>query len=135
MKPRHPLNLNCETAAFGPDERGFGSGTDGVGGLLNRFDHDAPELMGEFQVPDMRTEETLWKHRRRAPLQHRDPDHRRRSRLRRRVGVLFLRLRRRDWGRRRPLGGLSWTGILSNDLRRELRNSRQGSELFVFALP
>ncbi|MCY3842565.1 MAG: PQQ-binding-like beta-propeller repeat protein, partial [Acidobacteria bacterium] len=63
-----PLNLQCETAAFGPVERrAGGGGTGGVRGRLNHFHPDAPDVLGEFQALDIRTGETLWKHRRRAP--------------------------------------------------------------------
>ena len=63
-----PLNLNCESAAFGPVERREGGGgTGGVRGRRNHFHPDAPDQLGEFQAMDIRTGETLWKHRRRAP--------------------------------------------------------------------
>ena len=62
-----PLHLNCETAAFGPVEyRPGGGGTGWVRGRLNHFHPDAPDQLGEFQALDIRTGETLWKHRRRA---------------------------------------------------------------------
>ena len=63
-----PLNLQCETAAFGPvEQRPGGGGTGGVRGRLNHFHPDAPGQLGEFQALDIRTGETLWKHRLRVP--------------------------------------------------------------------
>ena len=160
-----PLNLNCETAAFGPVERRLGGGgTGGVRGRLNHFHPDAPGQMGEFQALDIRTGETLWKHRRRAPYNT--------AALTTAGGLVFVG----DWERYvfaydaasgeqlwqsrlttmsngypityavdgkqyiafsagGPLGGSSWTSILPNDLLREMRNPRQGNALFVFALP
>ena len=160
-----PLNLNCETAAFGPVERRLGGGgTGGVRGRLNHFHPDAPGQLGEFQALDIRTGETLWKHRRRAPYNT--------AALTTAGGLVFVG----DWeryvfaydaasgdelwqsrlttmsngypityavdgkqyiafGAGNPLGGSSWTSILPGDLLPEMRNPRQGNALFVFALP
>ena len=160
-----PLNLHCETAAFGPVERrAGGGGTGGVRGRLNHFHPDAPEQLGEFQALDIRTGETLWKHRRRAPYNT--------AALTTAGGLVFVG----DWDRHvfaydaasgeqlwrsrlttmangypityavdgvqyvafgagGPLGGSSWTSIVPNDLLREMRNPRAGNALFVFALP
>ena len=159
-----PLNLHCETAAFGPVERrAGGGGTGGVRGRLNHFHPDAPEQLGEFQALDIRTGETLWKHRRRAPYNT--------AALTTAGGLVFVG----DWDRHvfaydaasgeqlwrsrlttmangypityavdgvqyvafgagGPLGGSSWTSIVPNDLLREMRNPRAGNALFVFAL-
>ena len=63
-----PLNLQCETAAFGPVERREGGGgTGGVRGRQNHFHPDAPDQLGEVRAMNVRTGETLWHNRRRAP--------------------------------------------------------------------
>ena len=160
-----PLNLQCETAAFGPVERrAGGGGTGGVRGRLNHFHPDAPGLLGEFQALDVRTGETLWKHRRRAPYNT--------AALTTGGGLVFIG----DWERHvfaydaatgeqlwrsrlttmangypityavdgrqyvafgagGPLGGSSWTSIIPADLIPEKRNPRAGNAIFVFAVP
>ena len=160
-----PLNLQCETAAFGPVERrAGGGGTGGVRGRLNHFHPDAPGLLGEFQALDIRTGETLWKHRRRAPYNT--------AALTTGGGLVFIG----DWERHvfaydaatgeqlwrsrlttmangypityavdgrqyvafgagGPLGGSSWTSIIPADLIPEKRNPRAGNAIFVFAVP
>jgi alcohol dehydrogenase (cytochrome c) len=63
-----PLNLNCETAAFGPvNYRVGGGGSGSVRGRLNHFHPDSPDQLGEFHALDIRTGETIWKQRRRSP--------------------------------------------------------------------
>ena len=63
-----PLNLNCETAAFGPvNYRVGGGGTGSTRGRLNHFHPDSPDQLGEFQALDIRTGKTIWKQRRRSP--------------------------------------------------------------------
>jgi alcohol dehydrogenase (cytochrome c) len=63
-----PLNLNCETAAFGPvNYRAGGGGSGSVRGRLNHFHPDSPDQLGEFQALDIRTGKTIWKQRRRSP--------------------------------------------------------------------
>ena len=160
-----PLNLNCETAAFLPVERRLGGG--GTGGVRDREDHfhpDAPGQLGEFQALDIRTGETLWKHRRRAPYNT--------AALTTAGGLVFIG----DWeryvfaydarsgeqlwqsrlstmangypitysvdgrqyvafGAGGPLGGSSWTSILPAALMPDLRNPRAGNAIFVYALP
>ena len=160
-----PLNLHCETAAFGPVERREGGGgTGGVRGRKNHFHPDSPEQLGEFQALDIRTGETLWKQRRRAPYNT--------AALTTAGGLVFVG----DWERNifaydaetgdtlwesrlttmangypityavgetqyiafgagGPLGGSSWTSVVPNDLLSEMRNPRAGNALFVFALP
>ena len=160
-----PLNLNCETAAFGPVERREGGGgTGGVRGRQNHFHPDAPGQLGEFQALNIRTGETLWKQRRRTPFNT--------AALTTAGGLVFVG----DWeryvfaydvstgeelwqsrlstmsngypitysvdgqqyiafGAGGPLGGSSWTSILPADLLREKRNPRGGNAIFVFALP
>ena len=161
-----PLNLNCETAAFGMVERrAGGGGTGGVRGRLNHFHPDAPGQLGEFQALDIRTGETLWKHRRRAPYNT--------AALTTAGGLVFVG----DWERHvfaydaatgeqlwqsrlttmsngypityavdgkqyiafsagGPLGASSWTNILPSDLLQDIRNPRQGGNaLFAFTLP
>ncbi len=160
-----PLNLNCETAAFLPVEQRLGGG--GAGGVRDREDHfhpDAPGQLGEFQALDIRTGETLWKHRRRAPYNT--------AALTTAGGLVFIG----DWeryvfaydarsgeqlwqsrlstmangypityavdgrqyvafGAGGPLGGSSWTSILPAALMPDLRNPRAGNAIFVYALP
>ena len=160
-----PLNLQCETAAFGPVERrAGGGGTGGVRGRLNHFHPDAPGQLGEFQALDIRTGETLWKHRLQVPYNT--------AALTTGGGLVFVG----DWERHvyaydaatgeqlwqsrlttmangypityavdgrqyiafgagGPLGGSSWTSIIPADLLPEKRNPRQGNGIFVFALP
>ena len=160
-----PLNLNCETAAFGPVERrDGGGGTGGVRGRKNHFHPDAPDQLGEFQALDIRTGETLWKQRRRTPYNT--------AALTTAGGLVFVG----DWeryvfaydartgdqlwqsrlstmangypityavdgaqfvafGAGGPLGGSSWTSVLPGDLLRDTRNPRAGNAIFVFALP
>ena len=160
-----PLNLNCETAAFGPVERrAGGGGTGGVRGRQNHFHPDAPDQLGEFQALSIRTGETLWKQRRRTPYNT--------AALTTGGGLVFVG----DWdryvfaydarsgdqlwqsrlstmsngypityavdgrqyvafGAGSPLGGSSWTTILPGDLLPEKRNPRAGNAIYVFALP
>ena len=161
-----PLNLNCETAEFLPvEKREGGGGTGGVRGRKNHFHPDAPDQLGEFQALDIRTGETLWKKRRRAPYNT--------AALTTAGGLVFVG----DWARHvfaydvetgetrwqsrlttmsngfpityavdgtqyiafgagNPLGGSSWTSILPNDLLHDMRNPRNaGNAIFVFALP
>ena len=160
-----PLNLNCETAAFGPVERREGGGgTGGVRGRKNHFHPDAPDQLGEFQVLDIRTGDTLWKHRRRVPYNT--------AALTTAGGLVFVG----DWeryvfaydartgdqlwqsrlstmangypityevdgtqfiafGAGGPLGASSWSSVIPTDLLPEKRNPRAGNALFVFALP
>ena len=160
-----PLNLNCETAAFGPvEQRLGGGGTGGVRGRRNHFHPDAPDQLGEFQALDITTGETLWKQRRRAPYNT--------AALTTAGGLVFVG----DWeryvfaydvesgeqlwqsrlstmsngypityavggtqyvafGAGGPLGGSSWTSVLPGDLLSEMRNPRAGNALFVFAVP
>ena len=161
-----PLNLNCETAEFLPvEKREGGGGTGGVRGRKNHFHPDAPDQLGEFQALDIRTGETLWKKRRRAPYNT--------AALTTAGGLVFVG----DWDRHvfaydvetgetrwqsrlttmsngfpityavdgtqyiafgagNPLGGSSWTSILPNDLLHDMRNPRNaGNAIFVFALP
>ena len=161
-----PLNLNCETAAFGPVEyKVRGGGTGSVRGRKNHFHPDSPDQLGEFQALDVRTGQTLWKQRRRAPYNT--------AALTTAGGLVFVG----DWERYIfaydvesgeqlwqtrlttmangfPItyavdgtqyiafgagaggGGSSWTNIIPDDLLSDLKNpSRGGNAIFVFALP
>ena len=160
-----PLNLNCETAAFLPvEQRLGGGGTGGVRDRQNHFHPDAPDQLGELQALDIRTGETLWKQRRRAPYNT--------SALTTASGLVFIG----DWeryvfaydadngeelwrsrlstmangypitfavdgkqyvafGAGSPLGGSSWTSLLPADLLPEMKNPRAGNAIFVYALP
>ena len=160
-----PINLQCETAEFGPvEKREGGGGSGGVRGRKNHFHPDAPDQLGEFQAMDIRTGKTLWKQRQRAPYNT--------AALTTAGGLAFIG----DWdryvfaydvrsgeplwrsrlstmangypityavdgtqyiafGAGAPLGGASWTSVIPLDLIREKRNPRAGNALFVFALP
>ena len=160
-----PLNLQCETAAFGPVERREGGGgTGGVRDRQNHFHPDAPGQLGEFQALDIRTGETLWRHRLRVPYNT--------AALTTAGGLVFVG----DWERHvyaydaasgeklwqsrlttmangypityavdgrqyvafgagSPLGGSSWTSIIPADLLPDKRNPRAGNGIYVFALP
>ena len=160
-----PINLQCETAAFGPVERREGGGgTGGVRGRQNHFHPDAPDQLGEFRAMNIRTGETLWQNRRRAPYNT--------AALTTAGGLVFVG----DWeryifaydaatgdqlwqsrlstmsngypisyavdgkqyiafGAGGPLGGSSWTSIIPTDLIPEMRNPRAGNAVFVFAVP
>ena len=147
-----PINMQCETAAFGPVERrDGGGGTGGVRGRQNHFHPDAPDQLGEFQAMDIRTGETLWRNRRRAPYNT--------AALTTAGGLVFIgdweryifaydaatgdklwqqppldhgeRLSDQLRGRRQavtshsapaaPLGGSSWTSVIPTDLLPEMR--------------
>ena len=158
-----PLNLQCETAAFGPVERREGGG--GSGGVRDRQNHfhpDAPGQLGEFQALDIRTGETLWRHRLRVPYNT--------AALTTAGGLVFVG----DWERHvyaydaasgeklwqsrlttmangypityavdgrqyvafgagDPLGGSSWTSIIPADLLPDKRNPRAGNGIYVGA--
>ena len=160
-----PLNLSCETAAFGPVERrAGGGGGGGMRGRTNHFHPQAPDQLGEFQALDLRTGETLWRQRLRVPYNT--------AALTTGGGLVFIG----DWGRHvfaydvrngEPLwqsrlstmangfpityavdgrqfvafvagpsiGASSWATILPGDLIPDEHNPRGGSGVFVFALP
>ena len=161
-----PLNLHCETAEFLPvEQREGGGGTGGVRERQNHFHPDSPDQLGEFQALDIRTGETLWQNRRRAPYNT--------AALTTAGGLVFVGDLDRyifaydtDTGETRwqsrlttmangypityavdgtqyvafvagnPLGGASWAATVPNDLLPELRNPRNaGNAIFVFALP
>ena len=156
-----PLNLNCETAAFGPvNYRAGGGGAGSVRGRLNHFHPDSPDQLGEFQALDIRTGKTIWKQRRRSPYNT--------SALTTAGGIVFVG----DWERYvfaydvetgdelwstrlttmangYPItyavdgtqyvafgagnnGGLtSWTGTIPNDLLSDLRNPRNAGNAIL----
>ena len=63
-----PLNSTARPPRSAPSSAGSaGGGTGGVRGAAEPLHPDAPGQLGEFQALDIRTGETLWKHRRRAP--------------------------------------------------------------------
>ena len=158
-----PLNLNCETGAFGPVERVVGGGGEGPVRRTNHFHPKNPDQLGEFVAMDMRTGEVLWRHRRRTPFHT--------AALTTAGGLVFagdwdrymfafdIRSGAVLWRTRLPLmtngypityavdgkqyvavsaavpfGGASWSTLLPADLTPEKRNPSAGNALFVFAL-
>jgi alcohol dehydrogenase (cytochrome c) len=63
-----PINLNCETAIFGPVDRVAGGGGTGPVRRTNLFHPDSPDQLGEFLAMSMRTGEVKWRRRFRTPI-------------------------------------------------------------------
>ena len=158
-----PINLNCETAVFGPVDRVAGGG--GTGPVRRRTNHhhpDSGERLGEFLAMDMRTGEVRWRRRFRTPINS--------AALTtagglaiaggwdRQVFAFDARTGETRWETRLPtsiqgfpityavdgrqylaiptgVGGASWGGMLPAQLTPEARRPVGGNGLFVFALP
>ncbi len=160
-----PLNLSCQTVTFGPVEKRAGGGGGGSRpGRTNHFHPQAPNQLGEFRALDLRTGETLWRHRLRVPYNT--------AALTTGGDLVFVG----DWGRhvfaydvrngerlwqsRLPtmangfpityavdgkqfvafvagpsISRSSWATLLPADLVPDEHNPRGGSGVFVFALP
>ena len=63
-----PINLNCETAVFGPVEKVEGGGGTGPVRRTNHVHPQSPDQLGELLAMSMRTGEVRWRHRTRTPI-------------------------------------------------------------------
>ena len=157
-----PINLNCETAVFGPVDRVAGGGGTGPVRRTNHHHPDSGERLGEFLAMDMRTGEVRWRRRFRTPINS--------AALTtagglaiaggwdRQVFAFDARTGETRWETRLPTsiqgfpityavdgrqylaiptgaGGASWGGMLPAQLTPEARRPVGGNGLFVFALP
>ena len=157
-----PVNLNCETAVFGPVDRVAGGGGTGPVRRTNHHHPDSGEQLGEFLAMSMRTGEVMWRRRFRTPINS--------AALTtggglaiaggwdRRVFAFDARTGETLWETRLPTsiqgfpityavdgrqylaiptgsGGASWGGMLPAQLTPEVRRPVGGNGLFVFALP
>lgn len=157
-----PINLNCETAVFGPVDRVAGGGGTGPVRRTNHHHPESDEQLGEFVAMSMRTGEVLWRRRFRTPINS--------AALTTAGGLAIAGGWDRQvfafdagsgetlWETRLPTsvqgfpityavegkqylavpagaGGASWGGMLPADLTPEKRRPVGGNGLFVFALP
>ena len=157
-----PINLNCETAVFGPVDRVAGGGGTGPVRRTNHHHPDSEEQLGEFVAMSMRTGDVLWRRRFRTPINS--------AALTTAGGLAIAGGWDRQvyafdagsgetlWETRLPTsvqgfpityavggkqylaipagaGGASWGGMLPADLTPEKRRPVGGNGLFVFALP
>ena len=157
-----PVNLNCETAVFGPVERVAGGGGTGPVRRTNHFYPDSGDQLGEFLAMSMRTGEVLWRRRFRTPITSAalttagglavaggwDRD----------IFAFDVRNGETVWQTRLPnsiqgfpvtyavdgkqylavpvgIGGASWGGMLPAQLTPEKKRPVGGNGLYVFALP
>lgn len=63
-----PINLNCETAVFGPVEKVSGGGGTGPVRRKNHVHPASPDQLGELLAMNMRTGEVQWRFRTRTPI-------------------------------------------------------------------
>ncbi|MBM63517.1 MAG: pyrrolo-quinoline quinone [Acidobacteria bacterium] len=157
-----PINLNCETAVFGPVDRVAGGGGTGPVRRTNHHHPDSDEQLGEFVAMSMRTGEVLWRRRFRTPINS--------AALTTAGGLAITGGWDREafafdaatgetlWETRLPTsvqgfpityavegkqyvaiptggGGASWGGMLPAQLTPEKTRPVGGNGLFVFALP
>ncbi len=157
-----PVNLNCETAVFGPVDRVAGGGGTGPVRRTNHHHPDSGEQLGEFLSMSMRTGEVLWRRRFRTPITS--------AALTtagglavaggwdREIFAFDARTGETLWQTRLPnsiqgfpityavdgkqylavpvgTGGASWGGLLPAELTPERHRPAVGNGLFVFALP
>lgn len=157
-----PINLNCETAVFGPVDRVAGGGGTGPVRRTNHHHPDSEEQLGEFVAMSMRTGDVLWRRRFRTPINS--------AALTTAGGLAIAGGWDRQvyafdagsgetlWETRLPTsvqgfpityavggkqylavpvgaGGASWGGMLPADLTPEKRRPVGGNGLFIFALP
>ncbi len=157
-----PINLNCETARFGPVERVAGGGGAGPVRRTNHHHPDSDEQLGEFLAMSMRTGEVKWRRRFRTPITS--------AALTTAGGLAFAGGWDRDifafdantgetlWSTKLPTsiqgfpitfavdgkqylavptgtGGASWGTMLPADLTPEAKRPDAGNGVFVFALP
>lgn len=157
-----PINLNCETAVFGPVDRVAGGGGTGPVRRTNHHHPDSGEQLGEFLAMSMRTGEVQWRRRFRTPITSAalttagglaiaggwDRD----------IFVFDVRSGDTLWSTKLPTsiqgfpityavngkqylaiptgaGGASWGGMLPAQLTPEATRPVGGNGLFVFALP
>ena len=157
-----PVNLNCETAVFGPVDRIAGGGGTGPVRRTNHFHPDSGEQLGEFLAMSMRTGEVLWRRRFRTPITS--------AALTtagglavaggwdRNIFAFDVRNGETLWQTRLPnsiqgfpvtyavdgkqylavpvgAGGASWGGMIPAQLTPEKKRPVGGNALYVFALP
>ena len=157
-----PVNLNCETAVFGPVDRIAGGGGTGPVRRTNHFHPDSGDQLGEFLAMSMRTGEVLWRRRFRTPITS--------AALTtagglavaggwdRNIFAFDVRNGETVWQTRLPnsiqgfpvtyavdgkqylavpvgIGGASWGGMLPAQLTPEKKRPVGGNGLYVFALP
>ena len=157
-----PINLNCETAVFGPVDRVAGGGGTGPVRRTNHHHPDSDEQLGEFLAMSMRTGEVMWRRRFRTPINS--------AALTTGGGLAIAGGWDRQvfafdagsgetlWETRLPtsvqgfpityavdgrqylaiptgIGGASWGGMLPAQLTPEARRPLGGNGIFVFALP
>ncbi len=157
-----PINLNCETAVFGPVDRVAGGGGTGPVRRTNHHHPDSDEQLGEFVAMNMRTGDVRWRRRFRTPINS--------AALTTDGGVAFAGSWDRQmyafdaetgetlWETRLPTsiqgfpityavdgkqylvvptgaGGASWGGMLPADLTPEASRPVGGNGIYVFALP
>ena len=157
-----PINLNCETAVFGPMERVEGRGGTGPVRRTNHFHPDSPGHLGELLSMSIGTGEVLWRQRFKTPINS--------AALTTGGGLAFAGTWDRYiyafdvtdgeilWSSRLPTsiqgfpisyavdgrqylavpvgtGGGSWGGMIPAELMPEEERPVGGNGLFVFALP
>jgi alcohol dehydrogenase (cytochrome c) len=157
-----PLSLNCEHATFGPVEKQIGGGGNGPVRRTN-YIHPAGEgHLGEFLAMDVRTGRTLWSQRYSSPMNTAalttagglvfagDWD--------RHTYAYDAATGKVLWQTRLPtsaqgfpityavrgkqyvalpagIGGASWSTLIPQELRPDIRRPQRGNSLHVFALP
>jgi len=157
-----PINLNCETAVFGPVDRVEGGGGTGPVRRTNHFHPQSDGELGEFLAMSMRTGEVRWRRRFQMPINS--------AALTTGGGLAFAGSWDRQiyafdagtgdilWETRLPqsvqgflttfavngkqylavptgVGGASWAGMIPTQLIPEKRRPLGGNGLFVFTLP
>jgi len=157
-----PINLNCETAVFGPVDRIEGGGGTGPVRRTNHFHPDSQGELGEFLAIKMRTGEVLWRRRFETPINS--------AALTTAGGLAIAGSWDRYlyifdassgetlWQTRLPTsvqgfpisyavngkqylavpvggGGASWSGMIPAQLMPEKKRPAGGNGLFVFSLP
>ena len=157
-----PINLNCETAVFGPVDRIEGGGGTGPVRRTNHFHPDSQGQLGEFLAIKMRTGEVLWRRRFETPINS--------AALTTAGGLAIAGSWDRYlyifdassgetlWQTRLPTsvqgfpisyavngkqylavpvggGGASWSGMIPAQLMPEKKRPAGGNGLFVFSLP
>jgi len=157
-----PINLNCETAIFGPVERVEGGGGTGPVRRTNHFHPQSEGKLGEFLAMHMRTGEVRWRRRFQMPINS--------AALTTAGGLAFAGSWDRQiyafdaetgntlWETRLPqsvqgfittfavddkqylavptgAGGASWAGMIPTQLIPEKRRPIGGNGIYVFKLP